>query len=1290
LSAFHPCLKTIFLQRRLSIGESNLNNYYMRILSKWIACIAIVFFGTAAFAQSRPAAAEVNAGDVIEKITTNPASSFSNEPNGRDNDGSALIYLNPAWQGKVAEVTYHVRDLPNAALNPLIHIRATGNVISVPGLRRNIYEITEVKLLSGKTIKLKSFALPINSLDRYSRNIFVVYTIDPQALPEATFADLQSRLEGSRVENLRNALSAGNRNTGRIEPTAANASNCDYSTWHVVAIQPVWYNNTYTLRLQNDCSGVQANFVCISIHNGNGDSYIGETFYWVSGTSCGGDLHLRPTSSSQYMGIIGTAGCCPAYYLTPTNATICEGQSATISASGAVTYTWNTGQTGSSITVSPTFTTTYYVMGTNSQSCISEWTAVTVTVNPKPAAPSATVINPTCTVPTGTITITAVAGATYSFNGGVTYQASNVKSGLAPGTYQLRIRSAAGCESNSTLVTIAAAPATPAAPSATVTDPTCTVATGTITITAVTGATYSFDNGATYQASNVKSGLAPGTYQLKIKNAAGCESAATAKTIAAAPATPAAPVATVTDPTCTVSTGTITITSVAGATYSFDNGVTYQASNVKSGLAPGTYQLKIKNAAGCESAATAKTIAVAPAAITVAVSGNQTVCSSTATTLTATATPSAGATFIWREGSASGPVVSNTATLTVLPPAATTYFVTATSLSGCTDTKSILVNAPRPALTLTNIVTICKGQSTDVRADNGGIAGYTYRWLAPASVAGNTNPVLLNQTPLVTTDYTVERRSTAGCLDTATSTIRVMEQPVLGTTAVTNASCTGANNGSITINASSPSGLVMEYSIDGTTWQTSNVFSNLAPGTYSVLVRNQNAVCQAVTGSNVTITRLSGPVSSITGPIQRCANEELRFDAAPVSGGTYNWSVTNNGTGTAAPVITGGNTSPSFTVTFAANTPASASRTERVTLTVSLNGCTSTYTQDVNVTQAIFANAGPDTSVCRGGQLFIGLPAAQAGPLGATFQWAPADKIQGTTTASQFTTTALTADQEYILTVTDPNNGCTRTDRVFVTVNTNRNPVADAGTDKLLLAAQTAVLGGPATSVSDASAIVSYTWNTLLGVGQQLDTYVDPNPTFTMPSPASLYTYELLVRKQYRSTSTTPGLVCFARDTVNILKLTIGSTVPDLTPTITILPAISNGTTNVLQARITVKEVLGVNTTTQPVYVSIPASQHYTVNPYNSTTTNVYGLPVQNSNWTYLGLFNGRHFFQYIGTAPIPANGTTSFGINLTFNSNGTSGKENVVVAILDGSGGETNFLNNYDDETIVYSSQDQ
>ncbi|MFC3335077.1 T9SS sorting signal type C domain-containing protein [Flavobacterium palustre] len=60
------------------------------------------------------------------------------------------------------------------------------------------------------------------------------------------------------------------------------------------------------------------------------------------------------------------------------------------------------------------------------------------------------------------------------------------------------------------------------------------------------------------------------------------------------------PVITITQPTCSVKTGTITVT-VQSITdeYSFDNGVTYQSSNVKSGLAVGSYNVIIKNEKDC-------------------------------------------------------------------------------------------------------------------------------------------------------------------------------------------------------------------------------------------------------------------------------------------------------------------------------------------------------------------------------------------------------------------------------------------------------------------------------------------------------------------------------------------------------------------------------------------------------------------------------------------------------------------------------------------------------------------
>src|SRR5204862_4312141 len=112
-----------------------------------------------------------------------------------------------------------------------------------------------------------------------------------------------------------------------------------------------------------------------------------------------------------------------------------------------------------------------------------------------------------------------------------------------------------------------------------VVDPTCAVPTGTITITSATaGLTFSLDGGAyaAYPAGGYTVGAGPHT--ISAQNAAGCISADATATAAAAPGAPAAPVTQTVDPTCTVATGTITITSAtAGLTFRVDGG------------APGTY-----------------------------------------------------------------------------------------------------------------------------------------------------------------------------------------------------------------------------------------------------------------------------------------------------------------------------------------------------------------------------------------------------------------------------------------------------------------------------------------------------------------------------------------------------------------------------------------------------------------------------------------------------------------------------------------------------------------------------
>ena len=143
------------------------------------------------------------------------------------------------------------------------------------------------------------------------------------------------------------------------------------------------------------------------------------------------------------------------------NYTVCQGQSLTMTASGASSYSWSNGLGNSASVSAPTGTagtTDYTVTGTDASGCTATATA-TVTVNPLPAVtltPSAT---SACTP--NTITLTAGGNATsYSWSGvtgsgtSVTLSAANTYNVTVTGTI-----SSTGCSNTaSTSVTITQAP----------------------------------------------------------------------------------------------------------------------------------------------------------------------------------------------------------------------------------------------------------------------------------------------------------------------------------------------------------------------------------------------------------------------------------------------------------------------------------------------------------------------------------------------------------------------------------------------------------------------------------------------------------------------------------------------------------------------------------------------------------------------------------------------------------------------------------------------------------------
>jgi gliding motility-associated-like protein len=277
--------------------------------------------------------------------------------------------------------------------------------------------------------------------------------------------------------------------------------------------------------------------------------------------------------------------------------------------------TWNdiNGATTISVTVSPVETGTYlYRMAAAESSniasaaCRVASNVISINVLDGPATPTLEIADTVCGNATGSITITSPAGYNYSINGS-DYQSAAVFSALPAGNYNVTARNdTSGCISEIVHATVLVGSGTPDAPQAIAAGPdNCADPTGTLTITD-SAAEYSFDNGLSWTPNNV-SELTPGDYLLRVKNAAGCESAATLAVVPAAIGFPPVPAATVFQPDCLTATGTITISDSQPA-YSFDGGITWGTANSMADLSPGTYLLLTKNNLGCVSAPMSATV----------------------------------------------------------------------------------------------------------------------------------------------------------------------------------------------------------------------------------------------------------------------------------------------------------------------------------------------------------------------------------------------------------------------------------------------------------------------------------------------------------------------------------------------------------------------------------------------------------------------------------------------------------------------------------------------------------
>ena len=192
-----------------------------------------------------------------------------------------------------------------------------------------------------------------------------------------------------------------------------------------------------------------------------------------------------------------TINALPTVTVSTSDGTICDGESTTLTASGASTYVWNDGNTDNPRTVSPTTTTTFTATGTDSNGCTNTG-ATTITVNAQDSAAFSYAASAYCANGTDpTPTITGTTGGAFTSTAGLIINSGTGEIDLdasTVGAYSITYTTTGVCSANQSVnLTINAADNAAFSYSASSYEP--TDADPTPTITGLTGGTFSGTTG---------------------------------------------------------------------------------------------------------------------------------------------------------------------------------------------------------------------------------------------------------------------------------------------------------------------------------------------------------------------------------------------------------------------------------------------------------------------------------------------------------------------------------------------------------------------------------------------------------------------------------------------------------------------------------------------------------------------------------------------------------------------------------------------------------------------------
>lgn len=342
------------------------------------------------------------------------------------------------------------------------------------------------------TLGIKSVSVPTISVNSGTVCSGQLFTLMPSGASSYTYSS-GSSIVTPTINTTYQVV--GTNSLGCISPTAAVASITVYALPTIaVSGGTICNGNTFTL--------VPSGAATYTYSSGtNTVAPSSTTTYSIVGTSSVGCITNNPAL------VTVTVFAYPMPTITANGGVICQGETFTISPTGAVTYTFS----GGSATVTPATTTTYYVSGTNLQGCQTiTQTALTVTVLPSPSV----ILNNGEICIGENFTIAPTGAVSYTFlNGGP------IVSPTITTSYSVTSTGSNGCESefpNVTTVTVNPLP------NVSVTPTNSFICNGDVINLAASGAmSYSWSTGESV--STITTTATPGAiYTITATNAKGC------------------------------------------------------------------------------------------------------------------------------------------------------------------------------------------------------------------------------------------------------------------------------------------------------------------------------------------------------------------------------------------------------------------------------------------------------------------------------------------------------------------------------------------------------------------------------------------------------------------------------------------------------------------------------------------------------------------------------------------------------------------------------------------------